>query len=925
LLGPYARYHRSVTDRTKSPAASDRVRLIVIDGANAIYRAFFAIPNLRAPDGSPTGAAYGFVTMLIKVLREEKPTHIAVASDPRGGSFRRRIYPEYKAGRDAQPEDLTAQLPLVAEFCAAFGVPMLEVPDFEADDVIATLVETAPHGAEVCIVSTDKDLMQLVRPGVELLDGVKGRRVDVAAVEERFGVPPAQLLDMRALVGDPSDNIPGVKGIGEKGAAKLIQEFGTLERLLAEADQVKAKRAREGLQQHADDARLSRELSILRADVPLEKGWEALEVQVPDRERLRVLYRKLGFTRLLDVLDEEANSDSNSESDAESSSEAPAARVPVEILRSDAGLAALGRRLADSKRFALHAVANAGSAVSRRMSGLAVASREAPTVYLAVRGDGLLDREGVSLEAVCKTLRVVFESDAAPGWIGLDTKGIQSLFSEAGLDLPLPLLDLEIAAQMLDTTGAHRLSALATLHLGYSVPSWEELAGRGAKAKTAEDLGIEAVSGWAARQAEALLGLVHSIHERLEADGLSRLFDEVEIPLTAVLSRMERAGVRVDEGRLKLLSVEYEKELARLEREIFRLAGEEFLVGSPKQLQVILFEKLGLPILKKTKTGYSTNESVLEQLREHHELPGQVLAWRKLSKLKSTYIDALPKLIDERTGRIHPSFHQLGAATGRLSASNPNVQNIPIRGDQGARIREAFVPAEGRILLSADYSQVELRIVAHYSGDASLIEAFENGEDIHRRTAAEVAGIPLAEVTDEQRARAKAVNFGIIYGSSAFGLAQQLGIATGEAQETIDAYFARYEGVRRFLDETTAQAKKDGFVRTWMGRRRSLPDLNSRNRVLRQAAERMATNTVIQGTAADLIKKAMVEVDRSLEAEALEATMILQVHDELVFEATEAALSDLRAIVRDRMEGVAELRVPLIVDLGVGANWRDAH
>lgn len=891
----------------------------MIDGANAIYRAFFAIPNLRAPDGSPTGAAYGFVTMLIKVLRDEKPTHVAVASDPRGGSFRNRIYPEYKAGRDAQPEDLTAQLPLVADLCTAFGVTMLEVPDFEADDIIATLVETAPAGAEVYIVSTDKDLMQLVRPGVELLDGVKGRRIDSAAVQERFGVPPDQLLDMRALVGDPSDNIPGVKGIGEKGAAKLIQEFGSLDRLLAAADQVKAKRAREGLQHHADDARLSRELSVLRADVPLGRGWEALEVCEPDRERLRSLYKQLGFTRLLDALDADADSE------AASSSEAPADRVPVEILRDDAELGALGRRLADAKRFVLHAVASEGSAVSRGMLGLAVASPEAPTVYLAIRGEGLFDAEGISLEALCKMLRTLFEPDAAPSWIGFDTKGIQSLFAEAGLGLPLPLLDVEIAAHLLDSTGARQLSALATEHLGHSVPSWEELAGRGAKAKTPEDLGIEAVSGWAAVQAETLLALELPVRRRLEADGLSELFDDVEIPLTAVLSRMERAGVRVDEGHLKHLSDEYAKELARLEQEIFRLAGEEFLVGSPKQLQVILFEKLGLPILKKTKTGYSTNESVLEQLTEHHELPGQVLAWRKLSKLKSTYIDALPKLIDERTGRIHPSFHQLGAATGRLSASNPNVQNIPIRGEQGARIREAFVPADGRILLSADYSQVELRIVAHYSGDVSLIEAFQNGEDIHRRTAAEVAGIPLAEVTDEQRARAKAINFGIIYGSTAFGLARQLGIAAGEAQETIDDYFARYEGVRRFLDETIVQAKKDGFVRTWMGRRRSLPDLNSRNRVLRQAAERMATNTVIQGTAADFIKKAMVEVDRILEASKLEATMILQVHDELVFETTETAKSELSTIVRERMEGVADLRVPLTVDLGFGANWRDAH
>ncbi len=907
--------------RANSSKGADRVRLVVIDGANAIYRAFFAIPNLRAPDGRPTGAAYGFVTMLIKVLREEKPTHIAVASDPRGGSFRRRIYPEYKAGRDAQPEDLTAQLPLVAELCAAFGVPMIEVPDFEADDVIATLVETAPEGAEVCIVSTDKDLMQLVRPGVELLDGVKGKRIDSAAVVARFGVPPEKLLDLRALVGDPSDNIPGVKGIGEKGAAKLIQEFGSLDRLLAEADQVKPKRAREGLQNHADDALLSRELSVLRGDVPIEGGWPALEIVEPDRERLRSLYKELGFTRLLDGL--ETSAEPASESEAASKESPP--RGEVEILSDASALVELGRRLAGADRIALQLVTSPGSAVSRRLIGLAVSSAGASASYLPVKGEGLFDREASSLAAVCEMLQGLFASKTAPEWIGFDTKGIHSLFAEAGLVLPLPVLDLELAAHLLDSSGARSLSALAILTLGYSVPSWEEVAGRGAKAKSPEELGVEIVSEWATRQTESLLAVAGPVRKRLDADGLSTLLDDVEIPLTAVLSRMERAGVRIDEGHLKRLSSEFEKELVRLEREIYRLAGEEFLVGSPKQLQVILFEKLGLPILKKTKTGYSTNENVLEQLSEHHELPGQVLAWRKLSKLKSTYLDALPKLVDERTGRIHPSFHQMGAATGRLSASNPNVQNIPIRGDQGARIREAFIPADGRILLSADYSQIELRIVAHYSGDVSLIEAFQNGEDIHRRTAAEVAGIPLSDVTDELRARAKAVNFGIIYGSTAYGLAQQLGIATGQAQETIDAYFARYEGVRRFLDETTKQAKKDGFVRTWMGRRRSLPDLNSRNRVLRQAAERMATNTVIQGTAADLIKKAMVEIDRILEASDLEATLMLQVHDELVFETTREAQAALSTIVRDCMEGVADFSVPLTVDLGVGENWRVAH
>ena len=900
-------------------ASSDLKRLVVIDGANAIYRAFFAIPNLRAPDGTPTNAAYGFVTMLTKVLREERPTHVAVANDPKGGSFRKRLYPEYKAGRDKQPEDLTVQFPMVAELCAAFGVPMVEVADFEADDVIATLVETAPAGSEVCIISTDKDLMQLIRPGVVLLDSGKGRRVDEAAVEARFGVPVAQLLDMRSLVGDPSDNIPGVKGIGEKGAAKLILEYGTLDALIAAADDIKAKKAREGLQQHADDARLSKELSTLRGDVPIDPGWAGLEVTAPNTELLRELYTKLGFTRLLDTLDAPA------EGSEERVAEGTRTDVAVACITDDADLAPLGKTLAKAGRITLHPVIERGTAVSRRLLGLAIAVEDSAASYLMVAGEGLLDREGVSEKGVTTFLAQLFEVDNAPSWIGFDTKNIQSLFAERDYVLPLPAIDIEIAAHMLDSTGAHQLPPLAIEYLGRSLRSWEDIAGRGAKAKTVQDLGVELVSEWAGEQAASVLALSGVMEDRLAKDELTPLFADVELPLTAVLSRMERAGVRIDEGHLSRLSAEYEKELAVLEKEIHELAGEEFLVSSPKQLQVILFEKLGLPILKKTKTGYSTAENVLEQLTEHHALPGKILAWRKLSKLKSTYIDALPPLVNERTGRIHPSFHQLGAATGRLSASNPNVQNIPIRGSEGARIREAFIPADGRVLVSADYSQVELRIVAHYSGDTSLIEAFRDGDDIHRRTAAEVAGIRQEEVTDDQRARAKAVNFGIIYGSSAFGLSQQLGIAAGEAQETIDAYFTRYEGVRRFLDETTAQAKEDGFVRTWMGRRRYFPDLGSRNRMLRQAAERMATNTVIQGTAADLIKKAMVDVDRGLVERGLAATMILQVHDELVFETSEAEREALSALVREKMEGVAELSVPLTVDLGVGQNWREAH
>lgn len=912
------------------------MRLIVIDGANAIYRAFFAIPNLRAPDGTPTNAAYGFVTMLAKVLREERPTHVAIANDPKGGNFRHEIFPEYKAGRDKQPEDLTLQLPMIAELCEAFGVKMLEVPNFEADDVIATLVAQAPEGAEVGIVSTDKDLMQLVRPGVELVDSMKGKHIDSEAVETRFGVPPKLLLDVRALVGDTSDNIPGIKGIGEKGAAKLILEYGTLDRLLDEAETVKAKRAREGLIEHREDALLSRQLQTLRDDVPLD-GWDGLECVAPDVARLRALYTQYGFTRLLDTLDADGAGDGAGAKDGGvSAAEGTEVDIEVEIVTEDAALSALGKMLGKASRVALHPVTGEGTAVSRRLFGLAIAAPDEKVRFLAIRGDGLLDREGVSREAVDDFMRTALGGKTHPDWIGFDTKLIQSLIPpvadsadnvaySARSGIGLPLLDVEIAAHMLDSAGSHQLNALGIEYLGRSVPTWEELAGRGAKAKSPDELGVDALANWAAQQADAMLALAEKLQARLAKDELEELYGGVEIPLTAVLSKMERAGVRVDEARLGRLSVEYSKELERMESEIHELAGEKFLISSPKQLSVILFEKLGLPVLKKTKTGYSTAENVLEQLAAHHALPAQILAWRKLSKLKSTYIDALPPLVDEHTGRIHPSFHQLGAATGRLSASNPNVQNIPIRGAEGARIREAFVPAVGRTMVSADYSQVELRIVAHYSGDTSLIEAFRNGEDIHRRTAAEVAGIALDEVTDDQRARAKAVNFGIIYGSSAFGLSQQLGIAAGEAQEQINAYFKQYDGVRRFLDETTEQAKKDGFVRTLMGRRRYLPDLGSRNRVLRQAAERMATNTVIQGTAADLIKKAMVDVDRALVESGLDATMILQVHDELVFEAVPSAQADLEALVREQMEGVAELKVPLTVDVGSGGSWREAH
>lgn len=923
--------------KTGKGAKGDKAskRLVVIDGANAIFRAFYGIPGLRSPDGTPSNAALGFVNILNRVIREENPDYIAVAMDPKGGSFRNRIYSEYKANRDATPEDLSVQFPIVKELIDAHRIRRIEVPDFEADDVIATLVAQVPEHVHVSIISTDKDLMQLCSPRTELVDGIKDKRYGPAEVEEKFGVPPEQMLDLRALVGDPSDNIPGVKGIGLKGAAKLIQEWGTLENLLEHAEEVTGKRAREGLTEHADDARLSKELSTLRADVDLGIDFSELAVVEPDRDRLRELYTELGFTRLLEALgpvDGEVPS-------ASRDSAGELSKVEVRLVSDAGALVKAIEVLKRSETLVLFAIEGPGSAVDAQPVGIAVSNELAHEVFYFPLARGTEaqselplelpsdkdEEDGVSETDIVAALADLFSDVPAKPWYGWSTKRVMSLLAERGLELEPPCFDVKIGSFLLDPAGSHELPPMAMQMLGRTVKSWEDLAGRGAKAIPALELPVEDLAEWAAVQLQAAVEMKPKIEAKVEADGLMDLFCEVELPLTRVLARMERNGTRIDEGKLNALSIEYESSLAILEKEIYKLAGEEFLVSSPKQLQVILFEKLRLTPLKKTKTGYSTAESVLEQLASEHELPGRILAWRHLSKLKSTYVDALPKLVSEKTGRIHPGFNQIGAATGRLSSADPNVQNIPIRTSEGARIRETFIPSEGCVMLSADYSQVELRILAHYSGDESLVDAFSKGEDIHRRTAAEVAGISVDEVDDDQRSRAKAVNFGIIYGSSAFGLANNLGIATGEAQEIVNAYFERYKGVRRFLDETTAQAKSAGYVTTLLGRRRYLPDLGSKNRMLRQAAERMAVNTVIQGTAADLIKRAMVRIDAALSSSDLSAIMTMQVHDELVFELPAAELDELSAIVRKEMEGVFPLRVPLVIDIGVGENWRVAH
>ena len=880
-------------------------KLLLVDASSSIFRAFFALPALANSAGVPTNAILGFTTMLQKLLRESAPDCVAIVWDAPGPKRRKELYSAYKATREGTPEDLRAQIPFIRRIVDAYRLATVEYPGEEADDVIATLARAAERaGYEVEIASTDKDLLQLVSPSIRVVDTMRDRRFGPAEVEARFGVPPAQMLDLRALVGDASDNIPGVKGIGEKGAAELLKTHGSLDRLLENVDAIAQKRAREALRAGADSARLSRELSRLREDLPVAFDREAMAVREPDVATLAELFRELELRRLLEQLGDPTPR-----------------RVTAEVVEVELDVAAspasLAERLAPAKRLALELALEPELPMRAECLALALAAeaKAASLVPLRQAGDSALE-----------ALRPVLERGDRE-WVGSDLKSAYIALARRGIRLGGRLLDTSVAAYVVDPSQpVDRPESLARTYLGRAWTSAEDRLGKGAKRRALESLPdselAEHFGGLAALE-QALFPALESALERTEQ---LELYREIEVPLVGVLARMELAGVRIDEAKLAALSKRLEHELDASTRRIYALAGQEFNIGSPKQLQHILFEKLALPPTKKTKTGFSTDESVLEELALSHELPREILAHRQLAKLRSTYVEALPTFVHPETGRIHCSFDQTVAATGRLSSSRPNLQNIPIRTPLGQEIRAAFVPAEGRVLLSADYSQIELRILAHLSKDPELVKAFQEGADIHVRTASQVFGVPEREVTPEQRARTKAINFGIIYGQSGFGLARTLGIAQAEARAQIDAYFARYPGVRSFIAEAIRSAEELGYARTMAGRRRYLPDLRSQNRTMRQAAERMAVNSVIQGTAADVIKRAMIELDADLaRGVARSARMILQVHDELVFEVAPAELEALRACVVERMQGAAQLSVPLVVHAGSGPNWLAAH
>jgi DNA polymerase-1 len=878
--------------------------LTLIDASGFIFRAYHAIQTLSTSRGIPTNAVYGFTRMLLKTLRELKPTHIALCFDKQSRSGRQEIDPTYKANRPGPPPDLVPQFELIRRVVEVLQVPVLEFAGWEADDVIATLVRAArAQGYRVQVVTGDKDLVQLVDEQVALYDPMYDRHTGPKEALERFGVPPSQMRDYLALVGDAIDNVAKVPGIGPKTAVELLQEFGDVETLLAKLEQVKKPKVRESLRSHADSLLRSKQLVSARDDLPIETDISQLERRPIHGEEARALFTELEFYKLLQ--------------------EMPASPQPVVALRSTRvvrtaeELASLRESLVRSG--AAFVPAYSGRPATGKLVGLAIALDE-DVVYLPLAHQG----ENLPLAAFRDVLGPLL-ADSKVGKDGHDLKTLGNLLGTLNLELAGVRGDVELLSYLLNPSRReHALEDLARERLRLELPpALQTAAGRKEAASLSERFSEEVAEAFGAR-AQAVRRLAPQLWEEVESAQLGQLARTLELPLVPVLSRMEAFGVRVDLGVLGGISRDVDAQCAAQEAELQRLAGREFNVNSNAQLAQVLYTELKLPVLKRGKTGPSTDAEVLEKLAEQHPLPRVLLEYRMLSKLKSTYLDALGPLV-AIDGRLHTTFHQASTATGRLSSTDPNLQNIPVRTEIGRSIRRAFVADLGWKLLSADYSQIELRILAHIAEDPALVEAFSADEDVHVRTAAEVFGVPADQVSAEQRRVAKMVNFGIAYGLSPYGLATRLDIPQEEAAAIIERYFARYTGIRRYLDETVASARRTGVVETLFGRRRLMEDLHSTNRATAQAAERAAINMPIQGTAADLIKMAMLRIDTGLRERGLRTRMLLQVHDELLLEAPEVELEEASVLVRTAMAGVASLRVPLRVDLGVGQSWAEAH
>lgn len=889
---------------------AEHKRLILIDGSSYLFRAFHALPPLTSSKGAPTGAIKGVIAMIRKLVADNPGAPVAVVFDPRGGSFRNELYPEYKANRTKMPDDLRAQIEPIHNIIRLMGLPLIVVDGFEADDVIGTFATRASEaGTNVLISTGDKDMAQLVSPRVTLINTMNDSLLDETGVLAKFGVRPDQIIDYLALVGDSSDNIPGVPKCGPKTAVKWLTEHQSLDGVMAHADEVKGK-VGEYLRDSLGLLPLSRDLATIRLDVEIPLGVDDLAIGESDDAALREIFTEFEFKQWADELNAKRTVD--------------APPVTYDTVRESAQLEAWVESLARAEKMALMVNTDGDDYMSSRLVGLSVALSPGVAAYIPLIAEG---EATLGADRVLQALKLTLEDPAVPK-MGHDMKFVMSVLAARGVELAGVTGDTMLRSYVLNSVGSqHGLDDLVMKYLGRNKTPYEDIGGKGTRRKSLNELPLEIAAAFAAQEADLVLQLDEVLAGKLAEDGAIRsVYENIELPLLQVLSRVERTGVMIDAALLMDQSAELAERMTALELEAHNLAGEVFNLGSPKQLQEIFFDKLGLPVLKKTPKGQpSTAEPVLQELALDYPLPRVIMEHRGLSKLKSTYTDQLPKEINQATGRIHTSYRQAVAATGRLSSSDPNLQNIPIRTEEGRRVRKAFVAPHGFKLIAADYSQIELRIMAHLSEDEGLLSAFEQGLDIHKATAAEVFGEPLDEVKDYQRRSAKAINFGLIYGMSAFGLANQLNISRASAQEYIDLYFDRYPGVHHYMERTRAFATAEGYVETLFGRRLYLPEIKASNYMRRQGAERQAINAPMQGTAADIIKRAMITVDQWLSEAHPGTRMIMQVHDELVLETPVEDIEPVADGLRTLMGEAASLLVPLQVEIGVGDDWDAAH
>ncbi|MFB9214033.1 DNA polymerase I [Vibrio sinaloensis] len=921
--------------------------LILIDGSSYLYRAFHAYPGTMSNGDIPTNAVYGVVNMLRSMMRQFASERIAVVFDAKGKTFRDDMYPEYKANRPPMPDDLRCQIEPLHNVIRAMGLPLICIPGVEADDVIGTLAYQASQSGMPVLISTgDKDMAQLVDDNITLINTMTNVVMDREGVVEKFGIPPELIIDYLALMGDKVDNIPGVPGVGDKTATALLQGIGGLDKLYENLDDIAplgfrgSKTMAKKLVDNKENAQLSYELATIKLDVELEETPESLLKAEPNKDELIKLYSQLVFkswlNELLDGGSGVVEADEKSANTASSASPAvdmdtsavTIDRSQYETILDEASFNAWLEKLKAADVFAFDTETDSLDYMVANLVGLSFATEEGVAAYVPVAHDYLDAPAQLDRDWVLEQLKPILEDDAQAK-VGQNLKYDASVLARYGIEMKGIKHDTMLASYVYNSVGGkHDMDSLALRFLQHSCISFEQIAGKGKKQLTFNQIELDEASPYAAEDADVTLRLHNRLMENIDQDEkLKAIYQEIEVPLVPVLSRIERTGVLIDDMKLSAQSQEIAQRLDELEQKAYEIAEQEFNMNSPKQLQAILFEKMGLPVIKKTPSGTpSTNEEVLQELALDYPLPKLILEYRGLAKLKSTYTDKLPKMINPETGRVHTSYHQAVTATGRLSSTDPNLQNIPIRNDEGRRIRQAFIAPHGFKIMAVDYSQIELRIMAHLSGDQALLDAFQQGKDIHAATAAEIMGTTIDQVSSEQRRRAKAVNFGLIYGMSAFGLAKQLGIPRGEAQDYMNKYFERYPGVMQYMEDTRSAAADQGYVETIFGRRLHLPEIKSRNGMRRKAAERAAINAPMQGTAADIIKKAMLLVDEWIQAEGQgRVKLLMQVHDELVFEVEESSLAEIESKVQQLMESAADLDVPLVAEAGHGDNWDQAH